>query len=111
MQKTRIGDSAVWNLDHSCASVFARDSLTFAVELAHPERGLLEPVFQGNRLNDISLFQLSPHPPAAPAGETIIDAYTRGADLGRHVRADSISQCAAPIGLEGHSTSKRYRGD
>ncbi len=80
MEKTPLRASVGWDLGTFVAT-YTQGDFSFGVDLAHPARGLRNPVFRGRQLPDVHVFRLTPSPPPPSTGETVIDAYIRGEDL------------------------------
>ena len=71
-------DSSYWHIDGCRAHLLTR-LLQTEIDLEQPSAGLMNAVFGGVRLEQMSLLQLGPVRPAA--GVRLIESYVRGRDL------------------------------
>ncbi len=71
--------SSLWHMQ-GCLARLETGLLQTQIDLVHPAAGLLEPIYNGIRLERSHLLELSPQPPA-DGPEELVDSYVRGVDL------------------------------
>jgi hypothetical protein len=71
--------SSPWQIQ-GCRARLETGLLQTQIDLVHPAAGLLEPIYNGIRLERTHVLELNPQPPAN-GPEELVDSYVRGVDL------------------------------